>query len=43
MMKVLVIDDAQILEPNSTHENFTHTDDYFKKGTILEGQTKLVT
>ena len=43
MMKVLVIDDAQILEPNLEHQNFTHSDDeVIKKGSIIEGQTKLV-
>jgi len=42
MMKVLVIDDAQILEPNTEHQNFTHTDDVIKKGEVLEGQKKLV-
>ena len=42
MVKVLVINEAQLLEPNLTHKNFTHTDDYLEKGTILEGQKKLV-
>jgi hypothetical protein len=41
-MKYEVIEDAPILIPNKEHRNFTHGSEILPKGTIVEGELKLI-
>lgn len=41
-MKVEVIENTNVLIPNSEHKNFTETNEIISKGIILEGDSKLV-
>lgn len=41
--EVEVIEDAQVLKPNNNHKNFTETGDIIKKGTIINGDQKIIT
>jgi hypothetical protein len=41
-MTAEVIEDAQVLIPNPEHKNFTRTNEVIPKGTLLEGEIKVV-
>ena len=41
-MKVITIEDANVLTPNYEHKNFTATDLIIPKGTELTGELKLI-
>jgi hypothetical protein len=41
-MKAEVIENANVLTPNTEHKNFTETSEIIKKGTILVGEPKTI-
>ena len=41
-MKVEIIEDANVLIPNKEHENFTEGKEVLKRGTIINGEAKLI-
>jgi hypothetical protein len=41
-MKAEIIEDASILVPNKEHENFTESKDILRKGTVVNGEEKLI-
>lgn len=41
-MKAEIIEDANVLIPNKEHENFTEGKEVLKRGTIINGEAKLI-
>ena len=41
-MRVKIIEDAQVLIPNSQHKNFTESSQTIKKGSEIDGEQKLI-
>lgn len=41
-MEAVLLEDAQVLIPNKSHQNFTRTNQVLKKGTKVKGEEKVI-